>query len=390
MASVRHKLLHRTRRPHQILALVVFALLSYARHLTRVQPFAQQDANGVETTLKCSRHSCMLRNTCVREDGVLLLYGAHAQMILVKNFLATFRVRSFGGARYSAELAGKALPALRYSSRFGILIDRYVENNCGHILGDEVWSVFRLALSHDKGNNIERHGVGDVLLNFSTLHPCDEMFHAISRRVYTLGQRETVCYEKVVLGVSGISYADGYGIESQRYLRSSNFTNEMRMFRKLFYLRSIVKSQATASKVLIMVKKVGSHMVNIENIDELEAVVKVRLPWLSVMRVSWSDMSHHEQVRLLSETKLIISLPGSDLMNGIFLPDGSHIVIFCRYVDGREEASNERALWLKHLGYITVNEFCGDNTRESSNHNVWVNVSSALRVFDEVSLRQLD
>lgn len=37
-----------------------------------------------------------------------------------------------------------------------------------------------------------------------------------------------------------------------------------------------------------------------------------------------------EQVHLMSRTRAMISLPGSDTVNGIFLQDDSALVLYCR------------------------------------------------------------
>jgi hypothetical protein len=71
---------------------------------------------------------------------------------------------------------------------------------------------------------------------------------------------------------------------------------------------------------------------------------------------------------VMRNSDVVVSLPGSDVMRGIFLPDGALIILPCRRgpstiayieIDGWQPYSPEAILWLRHLPYIQVAEYCG-------------------------------
>ena len=92
--------------------------------------------------------------------------------------------------------------------------------------------------------------------------------------------------------------------------------------------------------------------------------------------------SKSTQIQLMRRTKIMISLPGSDIMNAVFMPDNSVLIVYCRYVDGRKESSNEIRLWYKYLRYLHTFEFCDEanDVKLMESKNVWVNTQSLQRV----------
>ena len=194
-------------------------------------------------------------------------------------------------------------------------------------------------------------------------------------------------------GVSGMSYVDGYSVgESTEYLKSAQFIQDIKDFREQFFSferqsQVAVESTEVTLKAAFMVKKSGLHMSNIGNRGELMAVVKDCLPGLSVEEVSWADFYPVEQIHILKQTKVLISLPGSDVMNAVFLPDGSWLIVFCRIVDGNVEYSNEIALWFRYMRHLHVVEVCGQHvTRMDSGSDVLVNASKLKEVLSSVKL----
>lgn len=316
--------------------------------------------------------------------GELQLYGSKPEVSKQVAKIATFNTRFHKVKIFSSRHAGSSLHAHGMRER-AVLIDRY-EDNCGHILADEVWTSYRLVLESSNFRIFPQTSIGDVILDHFGGARCDEWFKGISKRLVTLPTTSTDCYREVIFGTSGKSYADGYERVAQRYLRSAKFNKDMLYFRKLYYRKARVSTHVRhVDKILIMVKKHGMHMVNIANVDELIAAAGLEFPKHTVLKVSWSDYSIDQQVELLSQTKLLISLSGADVINGIFLPSGSYLMIYCRYVNGVKESSNEKALWFNHLKYIQTIEFCGDYHQKLHGQDVLVNISHAAQVFRNIS-----
>ena len=338
----------------------------------------------VTTSLHCEQATCKLSNACVNSFGELQLYGSKPEVNKQVAKIATFNTRFHKVKIYSSRFVGSSLHARGMRER-AVLIDRY-EDNCGHILADEVWTSYRLVLESSNFRIFPQTSIGDVILDHSGTARCDEWFKGISERVVTLPMNSTSCYKEVIFGASGKSYADGYEQVAQRYLRSAKFNVDMLYFRQLHYRKARVSTRVRhVDKILIMQKKHGMHMVNIANVEELKATAVSEFPKHTVLKVSWSDFSINQQIELLSQTKLLVSLSGADVINGIFLPSGSYLMIYCRYVNGVKEGSNEKALWFNYLKYIQTMEFCGHNHQSIRGQDVLVNISHAAQVFRDIS-----
>jgi hypothetical protein len=48
-----------------------------------------------------------------------------------------------------------------------------------------------------------------------------------------------------------------------------------------------------------------------------------------IKRVTWSYYNMKEQVQLMGRSRAMLSLPGSDVMHGIFLQDNCSVVMYC-------------------------------------------------------------
>ena len=61
-------------------------------------------------------------------------------------------------------------------------------------------------------------------------------------------------------------------------------------------------------------------------------------------QVSWAGMSVRDQLRVLSETDVFLTLPGSDAMNGVFLPDGALVILPCRLAAGWQKRRRDDSI----------------------------------------------
>eukprot|EP01036_Dinobryon_divergens_P036277 gene36277-47210_t len=66
--------------------------------------------------------------------------------------------------------------------------------------------------------------------------------------------------------------------------------------------------------------------------EVLEAA-RITLPLSSIFTASWYGMPLEEQFRIMHNADIVVTLPGSDLMNGLFMRAGSTAVVYCRFVD---------------------------------------------------------
>ena len=325
------------------------------------------------SSIRCS-DTCLLRHACIPSNGTVTVYGEDADRL--RGMIASFQLRS---NREGVLLVNAVNAHNKFSGvwrRSAILVDRYVETNCGHILGDEVWPIFRIMLQR-------RHALAlwdkwDIYIDRAKEARCDSYFtpltdgEVLTYKNSLARNKETRCYENIYFGTSGLSYVD----DDVKYLSSTRFSEEARLFRDM-YFRAFRAERYKPSKILIMQKKTGEHLVAIENLEELKLAAAAEFKDNEVQTASWSDYTIAEQITLMARTKVFISLPGSDVMNAIFLPDNSILVVYCRYYNDQIEGSNEIRLWYRFFRHIQVFEFCEANTDVSprSPGQVWVNVS---------------
>eukprot|EP00543_Licmophora_paradoxa_P001974 CAMPEP_0202455374 /NCGR_PEP_ID=MMETSP1360-20130828/12925_1 /ASSEMBLY_ACC=CAM_ASM_000848 /TAXON_ID=515479 /ORGANISM="Licmophora paradoxa, Strain CCMP2313" /LENGTH=198 /DNA_ID=CAMNT_0049074945 /DNA_START=107 /DNA_END=703 /DNA_ORIENTATION=+ len=108
--------------------------------------------------------------------------------------------------------------------------------------------------------------------------------------------------------------------------------------------------------ILLMEKRTGSHLSKFGHFSEMVAFLnRTFSPNYHVRVVCWEDIgSFTDQIRIMARTRAMISLPGSDIMNGIFVQDHTPLVLYCRKVEGYEgyDSSNERTYWFDHLDYV--------------------------------------
>lgn len=130
----------------------------------------------------------------------------------------------------------------------------------------------------------------------------------------------------------------------------------MRAFRDLYYRNagiSTVEGDVARDTLLVMEKRTGSHMATFGNITEMVSFLKEEFPSYRVVRATWSDYTMFEQVEMMSRTRAMISLPGSDIMNGIFVQDKTPIVLYPRMCSKNDDYNQpELKYWYNRVEYV--------------------------------------
>ena len=114
-------------------------------------------------------------------------------------------------------------------------------------------------------------------------------------------------------------------------------------------------------------------------------------PSLNIVVTSWSEVTTVEQVRLMARTALLVGFGGSDILSAVFMRKGV-VVVFCRMFDSEiQRRSNEYNIWLQHLRYLSVTQFCDENVRFIANNNTKESAHEAvfLNEIDIGALRQV-
>jgi hypothetical protein len=226
------------------------------------------------------------------------------------------------------------------------LIFMYTASNAGHVLGDEVWPAWRMlatwGLEYDASNlNV----VTDILT------PSLNQYAALTRRAVIDGKTlrakygDVVCFDLLLVGPSYLGYA--LGLEHHKSpdpLRAWPVTQDPTFAKTFLKFRThaldLLNIPATWSEVspLILVLEKGSihaHSHIISNIPEILSRVQNSFPTAKVLGVNWQGMPMKSQVEMMSAANVVLSLPGSDIMNSVWLNVNSVLIIVCRDESGQ-------------------------------------------------------
>jgi hypothetical protein len=380
----------------------LFSPEDLAQQVLQANPSTKNDAPRYEhqpsspqvqqTGLVCSEKEafehCTLTNVCMDQSGIIWLLSAAATDANDKDYMDRLQTNlkkvlqnddvprsSADQLRFrpasntlSKELSS-FLPSFPAAS---VVVAHGASGNCGHVLGDEAWPIFRLVTKIQ-----QRRGQHFHLDHFHKYGPrsprCDTLLTPMSAKVVNHGggdgggetspsdEFEGACYDELYIGHDGFSYID------DRQKQPFFFERDMKLFRSMYHRTassSFDENTATAADtILVMVKRFGTHMSNLENVESLAQGIQAQLPQYLVKLTSWSDYQWEQQMEVLGRTRAIVSLPGSDVMNAVFLPDNSAVLMFCRVMSPISvEASNEEGLWLRRLSYVNTTVIPCDNS----------------------------
>ena len=240
-----------------------------------------------------------------------------------------------------------------YSITPAVAIERKPNFNVGHVWGDEIWPIFQMLQTY----GAEKDDFQIITTYVSGGPPWIlELFKQIGRGKPVLSVLEPFtanrCYEIIYIGSNGMSYSEG-----------SQHARSLVKFRDFIFDRFDIVPQALRRRpnILILLKSMSmsGHKSGFENGEEIIATIKTTFPELNVDVVSWVGMPYKDQMEIMQSSDIVFSLPGSDIMNALFLPFGSTLVVPCRKVDVIE-GSNEIRIWFNVFPYLRAFEVCGD------------------------------
>ena len=309
-----------------------------------------------------SDFNCMLHNVCVgkgnKDAGFAIhLFGndAHVESILKE----VADRHPFGFREYQAFELVKAsnstrVPSIQANSTAAIT-NRFVSGNCGHDLGDEAMAIFRLMqLFPDPPDRLTTFFLA------GRPHACDKVLAPMAESLIisrTMMPGQLMCFQRVYVGTRSVNYMSDHGGTWEN--RMETLERDMKSFRTFYYMHAQVRMPRTLEEmdtILIMQKRNGLHLSNIGNRQEIAEFLRREFSTYKVEIITWTDYTMVEQIKLLSRTRAIISLPGSDIMNGIFLPDGGALVLYCRpmgdFNKSGFDTSNERKFWFDRVSYV--------------------------------------
>lgn len=253
------------------------------------------------------------------------------------------------------------------SNILGVAVFRNGNTNIGHVLGDEVWPLFQMLYTFE----MERREF-QIILHGSTQAPTD-LLRDISSHPLLLSGETRRCFHSLLVGANDLSYS--LGTPNPRTLRTFRHFLATRVGLSL----KIFQPDRLLPNILVMIKNmsVASHKSGIKNTDTVLAHLRAAFPKLQISTASWSGVPLREQISIMGNTDIVFSLPGSDLMNALFLPRKAIILSLCRKVVNVEN-SNEIRIWMSVLAHLRVFELCGPNDGTFDGSMVIVNTTTLV------------
>ena len=175
-------------------------------------------------------------------------------------------------------------------------------------------------------------------------------------------QNKEVLFERLVVGMARNGYALGHNnpINGTRSLNNRAsylppFNETFESFRKHSYkifdideMSYYVQNFKRSILFLDKDEKVSEHKCKLYEIDKIIKLIQKKHINFNVKKINWNGMNIGDQIDEMAMTDIVISLPGSDLMNCIFLNPKGYIISPNRfYSNGRKEGSNEIDVWFQ-------------------------------------------
>ena len=84
---------------------------------------------------------------------------------------------------------------------------------------------------------------------------------------------------------------------------------------------------------VVIVQKGGHWLHNDHRFGDFESMVqhlRAQMPHVDIVPASWAGMSLHEQALLCWHADMMVAIPGSDVINAMWLPDHAELLVLCR------------------------------------------------------------
>ena len=249
--------------------------------------------------------------------------------------------------------------------RLYLLDGKHGSVNLGHTLGDEVIAVWRA---------LEMWGLLEepvhVYLNDIT---ATKPYHVLNLAkppvLASSGLNESTCFESFVVGWSNFGYMPTINPNYRPPdTVPKSYLNRFRDYSWRRFGAVGLPIGHWPPRITIVCKGTAFSMFKaaILNVDALKHAFETRFGARVELAV-WQGMPLAKQVQIMSQTDVMLSLPGSDLMNAVWLPTKSAIVVPWRYIlgwtskgrdtDAEWHPSNEVRLWFDHIPFRQVISF---------------------------------
>ena len=230
-----------------------------------------------------------------------------------------------------------------------VMLRKYVPYNAGHVLGDEVFSIWQTLHIFDIQEKCK-----EINIITDNKGPHLKQYECLTKKIpQQLSNFQGIfCFETLICGTDRQRYA----VQGPRSTCLPEFRTTFDSFRKHTYdIFDIIPEKKKSIVFLDKCAEVSEHKCKLYEIDMLVDDVSVKYPSYNVKKISWKDMEMRNQVNVMESAEIVITLPGSDMMNCVFLRPGSTIICVCRFCENnRMEYSNEFGLWFNNSDHNAV------------------------------------
>jgi hypothetical protein len=237
-----------------------------------------------------------------------------------------------------------AAPEVDFDPRPYVLIRHYVPGNWGHTLGDDVFPTFQAQ---------ELWGIGPELgVVLYERSPSARLFRFLTTTdPLSAGPSFRKCFSRLISGWSHFGYA------SRKNVLPGASLNRFRDY-VMDHLNVSWRAGPRTLTFTVLEKDMSAaeHRATIADAADFERRLLRLYPGAVVQRVRWSGVANKDQVQIMINTDVVISLPGSDIMNCIFLPPVSAMIIPHRRVSGSWEGSNEIDIWFRFAPHVYIRQ----------------------------------
>jgi len=277
-----------------------------------------------------------------------------------------------------------SLPDLPFLEGNFTEIHRYYSGNVGHTLGDDAFAIFR---GLDQwGLSLEHSNLNIFVDNTDASHPLE----LVTKIPLLIRPIRNVCLQTFFGGWQGLGFVSLSTQEMLKYnshdsepIKSRSIGASLRKFRDAAW-KSYGINGGIADCITLVFKDIthSEHPAEIYQFEELSLAVANQ--WNGcVQKVSWHGMPMEKQVRLVSRSRAMFSLPGSDCMNAVFLPDDAVLVLPERRRNHIWEGSNEYRMWFKHVEWLKIDHYRPESDQDPEKANTLnINISdTTLRLY---------
>ncbi len=260
-----------------------------------------------------------------------------------ENGLATASPLISISSAYSSSLNVSVLPGLY------VYKTPYHLSNIGHVLGDDIWAIFS-ALYFWNLHMLHSNKLWIVLpetykTEFQSKSVIGSLFQTITpNKIIFVSSQDHLCFQHLLTGWSGLTYSYND--------RPISVPSILAFKRKVMQALDINIEHRNECEVLFIEKdlKVAEHKFSIVNVDELISYVN-KFSTCSASKITWQGMELRDQIAKISAARIVVSLPGSDIMNCIFQPIYSGLLVpdRCDTESKTCEGSNEIRLWYSKI-----------------------------------------